>query len=43
MIVPPDRRAELREIIDPSGHRADVVRNLETVRMRRNGSVFQLC
>ena len=40
LIVPPDRRAELREIINPSGDAANVVRNLETVRMRRNGSVF---
>ena len=39
-IVPPDRRAELREIIKTSGDAANVFRNLETTRMRRNGSVF---
>ncbi len=39
-IVPPDRRAELREIIKAAGSAASIVRNLETARMRRDGSVF---
>jgi PAS domain S-box-containing protein len=39
-IVPADRRAELREIIDAAGSMADVVRNLETVRVRHDGSAF---
>jgi PAS domain S-box-containing protein len=39
-IIPPDRRAELREIINISGDTPNVVRNLETARMRRDGSVF---
>ena len=39
-IVPPDRRAELREIINTAGNAANIVRNLETTRMRRDGSVF---
>ncbi len=38
--MPPDRRAELREIINTAGDAADIVRNLETERMRRDGSVF---
>ncbi len=39
-IVPPDRRAELRGIINRAGDTANIVRNLETTRMRRDGSVF---
>ncbi len=39
-IVPPDRRAELHEIIAAAGNGADIVRNLETTRMRRDGSIF---
>ncbi len=40
MIVPPDQRAGLRDIIHATGASANIVRNLETVRMRRDGSVF---
>jgi PAS domain S-box-containing protein len=39
-IVPPDRRDELHEIIAAAGNVADIVRNLETTRMRRDGSIF---
>jgi len=39
-IVPPDRRTELRDIIDTSVDAANIIRNLETTRMRRDGSVF---
>ncbi|MDP8980078.1 MAG: PAS domain S-box protein [Acidobacteriota bacterium] len=39
-IVPPERRAELPEIINAAGNASDIIRNLETVRMRRDGSVF---
>ena len=40
-IVPPDRRAELHEIIKaPRGASGEIIRNLETTRMRRDGSIF---
>ena len=41
MIVPPDKRAELRETINSAGGAAGkIIRNLETARMRRDGSIF---
>ncbi len=40
IIVPEDKRAELREILQTAGGSATVIRNLETLRMRRDGSVF---
>jgi PAS domain S-box-containing protein len=39
-IVPPDRQTELREIFAAAGNTANVLRNLETIRMRRDGTVF---
>ncbi len=40
MIVPPDKKNELREIIDAAGNMDNIVRNLETMRMRQDGAVF---
>ena len=40
MIVPPDRKAELREILNAAGNMANIVRDLETMRMRKDGMVF---
>src|SRR6185312_4751448 len=39
-IVPPDERPELREIIHPRVAANRIIRNLETKRMRHDGSVF---
>src|SRR5579871_3139535 len=39
-IVPADRRAELRDIIYTAGDAGNIIRSLETARMRRDGSVF---
>jgi PAS domain S-box-containing protein len=39
-IVPPDRRDQLRELLDSGQKAATIVRNLETTRIRRDGSVF---
>jgi len=39
-IVPIDRRAELREIIDAVGNKAHVAQGMETERQRRDGTVF---
>jgi len=40
-IVPPDKRAELREIIESAGGTpGKIIRDLETTRMRRDGKVF---
>jgi len=39
-IVPPEVSAELREIIHPTVRAGKTLRNLETKRMRRDGSVF---
>ena len=40
-IVPSDRRAELRQIIQSAGSGSGTtIRNLETTRMRRDGSIF---
>jgi len=39
-IVPPDKITELWELIESSSKTGNIVRNLETTRMRRDGSVF---
>jgi PAS domain S-box-containing protein len=39
-IVPPDRIAELRQIIQSCREGTGIIRNFETIRMRRDGSVF---
>jgi PAS domain S-box-containing protein len=39
-IVPPDRRAELHDLIAGGSGSGKIVRNLETMRMRRDGRVF---
>src|SRR6185312_8293325 len=39
-IVPPESRGELKEILNPRIQAGDIVRNFETRRMRRDGSVF---
>jgi PAS domain S-box-containing protein len=39
-LVPPEQRAELREIVNPGGSANRIVRNLETRRMKHDGSVF---
>jgi PAS domain S-box-containing protein len=40
IIVPQDRRAELRDIMDMHGNVAKIVRDVETLRMRRDGTIF---
>ena len=40
IIVPLDRRTELREVIQAGANGDRIIRNLETARMRRDGSVF---
>ena len=40
VIVPPDRIAELHDLIEPAITKGAIIRNCETVRMRRDGSVF---
>jgi signal transduction histidine kinase len=39
-IVPPDRWREVLELIQPSVRSGEVLRNLETTRMKRDGSIF---
>ena len=39
-IVPSDRIAELHDLIEPAITKGAIIRNCETVRMRRDGSVF---
>jgi two-component system cell cycle sensor histidine kinase/response regulator CckA len=39
-IVPPDYRAEVPDVIHPALLRGEIIRNLESKRMRRDGSVF---
>lgn len=39
-VVPPEARAELRELINPGVNAGKMIRDLETRRMRRDGSVF---
>ena len=39
-IIPEDCRAELREVIDPAIREGRILRNFESMRMRRDGSVF---
>ncbi len=39
-ILPPEQRAELRENIHPAVSSGKITRNLETTRMRRDGSLF---
>ena len=40
IIVPPDKREELRDVLQSAGGSGTIIRNLETTRMRRDGSVF---
>jgi two-component system cell cycle sensor histidine kinase/response regulator CckA len=40
LIIPPDLRSELRELINPASLDRKIVRNLESRRMRRDGSTF---
>jgi PAS domain S-box-containing protein len=39
-IVPAGRREELRGLIEGADDRAEIIRNLETTRLRRDGSIF---
>jgi len=40
IIVPPDKIAELRDVVESCGTTGNIIRSLETTRMRRDGVVF---